>query len=103
MSSSPIIVVVKYRVQPGQEELAMGELRALVATVLSLEPDCQGITILQHSTELTAIMLIEQWTDQATFLGPHMQQPHIQGFIQRAGDFLAGPPDISFWHSIPSV
>ena len=43
--------------------------------------------------------LIEQWPSQEMFLGPHMQQPHIQSFIQQAGLFLAGPPDISFWHA----
>jgi len=32
-----------------------------------------------------------------------MQQPHIQSFMQSAGGFLAGPPDISFWDRVGGV
>ena len=103
MSNDSIVVVVKYHTQPGREELAINQIRGLVASVVSLEPECQGISILQNSAEPTAIMLIEHWPNQSTFLGPHMQQPHIQAFIQRAGEFLAGPPEISFWSSVPGV
>jgi len=31
------------------------------------------------------------------FLGPHMQTEHIVAFIARVEEFLAGPPEISFW------
>lgn len=100
MNSHSIVVVVRYRMLPGQEALAKQAVTALVAEVLSRERECQGITILQDAGDPSGLMLIEHWPDQATFLGPHMQQPHIQQFIQQAGKFLAGPPDISFWHSV---
>jgi hypothetical protein len=29
-----------------------------------------------------------------------MNQPHILKFIERSREFLARPPDISFWHAI---
>jgi quinol monooxygenase YgiN len=40
------------------------------------------------------MLLIEEWTSEAAYTGPHMQTPHLQAFIGRAGAFLAGPPDI---------
>ena len=95
----PIVVVVGYVAQPGRALDALASVRALVATVLATEPACEGIEILQALDTPESITLIERWPDQPTFLGPHMQQPHIQAFIQSAGAFLAGPPDISF-HSI---
>ena len=97
-----IVVVVRYIAQPGMAPDALTSVRELVTTVLDTEPACAGIEILQDLDKPEAITLIERWPDQATFLGPHMQQPHIQAFIQSAGAFLAGPPDISF-HSIASA
>lgn len=94
-----IVVVVRYCAQPGKALDALTAVRELVATVLSTEPACAGIEILQNLDNPEAITLVERWPDRGAFLGPHMQQPHIQAFIQSAGALLAGPPDISF-HSI---
>lgn len=96
MSNEPITVLIKYRTQPGKERLAMSALSALVEAVTSCEPECQGITIFQDSRDSSSFLLVEQWPDRATFVGPHMQQPHIQTFMKHAEDFLVGPPDISF-------
>jgi quinol monooxygenase YgiN len=96
---SEVIVVIRYQATPNQAETARREILALVATVLSAEPACRGIQVLENAMDPTRIMLVERWPDQDAYLGPHMQQPHIQSFIQRAGAFLAGPPDISFWHA----
>ncbi|MBK8727010.1 MAG: antibiotic biosynthesis monooxygenase [Holophagaceae bacterium] len=96
---SETIVIVRYRSLPDQADTARRELGALVATVLAREPECGGITLLQDAQDPTGFTLLEHWPSQALFLGPHMQQPHLQAFIQGAGAFLAGPPDISFWHA----
>ena len=94
------VVIVSYRAIPDQVETAKREISALVATVQSTEPDCGGITMLQDAADPTRFTLVENWPSQEIFLGPHMQQPHIQTFIQAAAGFLAGPPDISFWHAV---
>ncbi|MBK8572460.1 MAG: antibiotic biosynthesis monooxygenase [Holophagaceae bacterium] len=91
-----IVVVVRYIAQPGKALDALTSVRDLVATVLTTEMACSGIEILQDLDNPESITLVERWPDKSTFLGPHMQQPHIQAFIQSAGAFLAGPPDISF-------
>jgi quinol monooxygenase YgiN len=92
------VVLVSYHALPERAETARQELGDLVATVLATEPDCGGITLLQGSNDPARFTLIERWPSQEIFLGPHMQEPHIRSFIERAGAFLAGPPDISFWH-----
>lgn len=96
---SEIIVFVSYTALPGQSEVAKQALSTLVATVLSSEPECAGITLLQSASDAARFTLVERWPSQEIFLGPHMQQSHIQSFIQKAGAFLAGPPEISFWHA----
>lgn len=94
------VVIVTYRSLPEHSDTAKREIGRLIATVQATESDCGGITMLQDATDPTHFTLIEYWPSQEIFLGPHMQQPHIQSFIQSAGTFLAGPPDISFWHPV---
>ena len=97
---SGVVVFIIYRSHPDHADTAKHEIGSLVATVRATEPDCGGITMLHDADDPARITLIEHWPSQEAFLGPHMQQPHIQAFIQGAGAFLAGPPEISFWHLI---
>ena len=97
---SGAVVIISYRALPERVDTAKREIGTLIAAVQAIEPDCGGITMLQDASDPTRFTLIEYWPSQETFLGPHMQQPHIQSFIQSAGAFLAGPPDISFWHPV---
>ncbi len=94
------IVLVSYRILPGRADEALAAIGALVATVQAVEPDCGGITMLQDAGDPTHIRLVERWTSQETFLGPHMRQPHIRAFIESASAFLTGPPDITFWRQV---
>ena len=94
-----ITVVISYVALPEHAEPAQRAISDLVATVLSREPSCGGIEILRGIDDPARFTLVERWASREAFLGPHMQQPHIQSFIQGAGAFLAGPPDISFWQA----
>ncbi len=94
---SETVVLIGYTALPGQAETARREIAALVEAVLAAEPECGGITMLQGADDPARFTLIERWPGREVFLGPHMRQPHIQAFIQQAGAFLAGPPDIAFW------
>lgn len=97
-----VVVLVEYRVQAGQEAAAMSRIARLVADVRALEPLCSGIRILQQQDDPRRITLVEAWPDRAHFLGPHMQQPHIQAFIGEAATLFEGPPAISFWNPSPT-
>ena len=92
-----VVVMVSYRALPGLSDTARRAIGALVATVLSDEPECGGITLLQDAHDAARFTLVEHWPSEAFFLGPHMQRPHLRAFVQGAGAFLAGPPEISFW------
>jgi len=92
-----VVVLVSYRAAKGKAETARREIEALVATVLASEPECGGITVLVNRADPERIQLIERWPSQDAFTGPHMTRPHIRSFIARAGAFLAGPPDLTFW------
>ena len=97
MAQTSVTVLIVYRAQPGKENAGLDALSSLVATVVAEEPACLGITIHQDASDPTRILLDEEWTDKASYVGPHMQTPHIRAFIQTAPELFAGPPDISFW------
>jgi quinol monooxygenase YgiN len=94
---APVTVVIIYRALPGKEEAALEALGALVSTVVAVEKECLGITVLQDASDPTRFLLYEAWTDKASYVGPHLQTPHIRAFIDGAPGLFAGPPDISFW------
>ena len=83
MGGGDVTVMIRYIAQPGK---ARRELEALVTTVVAEDSE--------------QLLLIERWSDQAAYTGPHMQTPHIQDFITRAREFNAGPPEITFWRGV---
>ncbi len=97
MTEPTIMVLIAYRAQAETADVAMRELRELIATVVATEPDCGGIRLFQDPADPTRILLDERWPDQDTYLGAHMQTPHLKQFIERAPAFLVGPPETSFW------
>jgi quinol monooxygenase YgiN len=99
VSSGEVKVVVRYRVQPGKLEQAKREVRALIALVLP-EEGCRGITLLEGVTDSNELLLDELWSDAETYLGPHSETPYLQIFKARAGEFLAGPPEITLWRVV---
>lgn len=97
------VVMIQYRTLEGQHQVAERELGALISRVREAEPDCGGIAMVRDAEDPSRICLIEDWPSRESYLGPHMQTRHLQAFIQRAGSFLAGPPDISFWVALAEV
>jgi len=95
-----VVVIINYRALADHIDTAMHEISKLIAIVQSVEPDCGGITMIRSTSDPSRITLIEYWPSQEIYSGPHMQQPHIQSFMQSARGFLAGPPDISFWDRV---
>lgn len=97
MTSTRVIVNIEYRAQQGRVDEAVAELDSLIATVVATEADCFSIRLLQNSQDPTKLLLIEEWSSQHAYLGPHFQTPHIQAFIARAAATFEGPPVIQFW------
>ena len=97
MPSPAVTVVIEYRARPDRQMLALAELDALVATVVAAEADCFGIQLLQDPADPTRLLLIERWSSQAAYQGPHFETPHLKAFIARAAELFAGPPRIEFW------
>ena len=55
------------------------------------------ITIENKFLYTSNILLYEEWSDEVYYKGDHMNTTHLQKFIGDSRNFLAGPPEISFW------
>lgn len=92
--------MIRYQAQPGKGAVVRRKASALVATVVAEEPACFGIRLYQDADDDTRFLLYERWKDKATYVGPHMQTPHLQTFREEAQELLTGPPEITFWRLV---
>jgi quinol monooxygenase YgiN len=91
-----LIVLVKYKAQPSQEEKALEALNQLIEQV-KREPNYVRVVIHVDPEDRSNILLYEEWSNEAYYKGIHMSTPHLKKFINDSKAFLAGPPEISFW------
>ena len=91
-----LTVLVKYKSQPEKEEEVLTALNALILEVKK-EPNFVNIKMFFNPADKTNILLYEEWSDEVYYKGDHMNTTHLQKFIDDSRNFLAGPPEISFW------
>lgn len=91
-----LIVLVKYKTQLAKESQALTALNSLIELVKK-EPNYVKIVVHLDPADRTNVLLYEEWSNEEYYKGEHMRTPHLQKFINDSKDFLAGPPEISFW------
>lgn len=91
-----IIVLVNYKAQPDKGEQAVVELTKLIEKVKE-EPHFVKIKLHVDPKNHRNILLYEEWSDESYYNSEHMNTTHLQEFIANSRNFLAGPPEISFW------
>ena len=95
-SNKNIIVLVKYKTQPGKDSLAISAIKALIDKVKK-EPNFIDILIHVDPIDKSNILLYEKWANEEYYKDAHLKTVHLQQFINDSRTFLAGPPEISFW------
>ena len=91
-----LTVLVKYKSQPEKQAEVLTALNALILEVKK-EPHFVNIKMFVDPADKTNILLYEEWSDEVYYKGDHMSTTHLQKFIGDSRNFLAGPPEISFW------
>lgn len=91
-----LYVLVKYKTTEEKFDEAVSGLNALILEVKK-EPHFVNIKMLIDPADRTNILLYEQWDSEDYYKGDHMATAHLQKFMIDARNFIAGPPDISFW------
>lgn len=91
-----LTVLVNYKSQPEKQAEVLAALNALILEVKK-EPHFVNIKMFVDPADKTNILLYEEWSDEVYYKGDHMNTTHLQKFIGDSRNFLAGPPEISFW------
>lgn len=95
-TNNNLIVLVKYKTQPGKDSLGLAGLKSLVDKVKN-EPNYVSIIIHIDPVDKSNILLYEEWSNEAYYKGDHLKTSHLQEFMVDSRSFLAGPPEITFW------
>ena len=91
-----LVVLVKYKTQPGKDSVALAGLKNLIKLVKK-EPGYISIVIHVDPDDKSRILLYEEWANAEYYKGDHMKTTQLQQFMKDARGFLAGPPEITFW------
>ena len=96
-----IAVIAKLPVKPEVKDDAIAEMKGLIAKVAEEEGTLHyTLNIDQNNPDV--LVVIERYTDMEA-LGLHSSTPHFQEFMGKAGDFLAGPPEIITLEELHSI
>ncbi|WP_250434347.1 putative quinol monooxygenase [Hanstruepera flava] len=90
------IVILKFKTQPEKGLKALEEFNSLIEKVRQ-EPHFVKIKIHVDSKDDTNILLYEEWEDQDYYNTEHMETDYMKAFMANSVNFLAGPPEITFW------
>ncbi|MGY5849845.1 putative quinol monooxygenase [Salegentibacter sp. F14] len=96
-----IIVLVKYKTLPNKNIDALASMERLIEKVKKEDHFVQ-IKLHVDQEDNSNIMLYEVWNDQNYYENQHMETAHLKQFKAESQEFLAGPPEISYWkeHSV---
>jgi len=89
-------VLVRYKTQPNKNVDAFESLKRLIEEIKK-EDHFVMIKMMVDPNDNSNILLYEVWEDEQYYRGEHMQKEHLQEFINQSQQFLAGPPEISYY------
>jgi len=95
-STNNLIVIVKYKTQEKKSVDAITGLKKLIEEVKK-EDHFVNLRVHIDQNDNSNILLYEEWDDELYYKNQHMKTDHLQKFIVDSQEFLAGPPDITFW------
>jgi quinol monooxygenase YgiN len=98
-----VTVIIACQIEPDKIEMARREFTNIIATVVANEAACHGIRLHYDVDDPNRLLLVEDWESKEAFTGAHMQTPHMQVFLERAKEFLAGPPEFRFGREIAAA
>ena len=98
MTDKKITVLAKIKAKDGLAETVKQQALALVAPTRS-EAGCISYDLHQSTEDENLFMFYENWTSKQA-LDEHIQSSHLQAFIAKAEELLAGALDVSIWKKI---
>ena len=98
MTDEKITVLAKIKAKEAMADTVKQQALALVKPTRS-EAGCISYDLHQSDEDENLFMFYENWISKKA-LDEHIQTPHLQTFIAKAGELLAGALDVSIWKKI---
>jgi quinol monooxygenase YgiN len=98
MADKKVTVVARIRAKKGMEEKVKQELLALVGPTRS-EKGCINYDLHQSIENKSLFMFYENWVSKSD-LDKHLEMPHMKSHMEKAGEILAEPGEITLWERI---
>lgn len=98
MSNQQVTVTARIKVKPGMEEQFKQEYLPVLALTRA-EEGCINYDLHQSADEPSLFMLHENWLSKE-ILDRHLAMPYIKALGEKAGEFLAEPPEVRLWLQI---
>jgi len=100
MANGKVTVLARIKAKSGMEEKVRLEAVSLVAPTRS-EPGCIDYVLHRSADDKSAFMFYENWESKEA-LDRHLQTPRLKAFVEKAGQMLAEPLDVTLWEIIGS-
>ena len=97
---SEIVVVAMMKAQPGKEDEVAQALRDLIEPSHG-DPGCIFYALHRGADDPSRFVFVERWASREDLQG-HNGTPHVGALLERAGDLLAGAPDIAIYDALPA-
>jgi quinol monooxygenase YgiN len=98
MKAKILTVVAQIKARPGREAQVRQELLSLVAPSRK-DAGCLNYDLHQALNTPGQFMFHENWASQA-HLDEHLKTPHLQAALERLGQLVAEPPQITLWEKL---
>ncbi|MFP4257226.1 MAG: putative quinol monooxygenase [Desulfobacterales bacterium] len=96
-----ISVIAKLHVQEGKRDEALDAVKELMAEVAK-EEGTLFYSVNVNEKDPNTLVMIERYSDREA-LDAHGSTPHFKNFMEKAGKFLAGRPEITAYDELESV
>ena len=98
MGEKKITVLARIKAKAGMEEKVKQELLSMVGLTRK-EAGCINYDLHQSAESKGHFMFYENWRSQKD-LDDHLAMPYFKAFMEKAGEILAEPGEITFWEKI---
>jgi quinol monooxygenase YgiN len=98
MNAKTVTVIAQIKAKPGKESEVRRELLALVAPSRR-DAGCVNYDLHQALDNPALFMFHENWLSEA-HLEAHLQKPDLKAALERVGQLVAEPPQITLWRKI---
>ena len=98
MNAKSLTVVAQIKAKPGKEVAVRQELLSLLGPSRK-DAGCLNYDLHQALDNPGLFLFHENWTSKA-HLDQHLQKPDLQVALERVGQMVAEPPQITLWEKI---